>query len=375
MRVSLNVIRLLVLLFVCHAGPAIAAGKPLDVVLLSPAAEGNDFWDLCILFTRQAASNLNIRLEVVHGDGNRFLTTEQAEAILNRDKKPDYLVFNYFFSQGSAILDLAEKQGVKTLIINTDIPERELVLTGKPGEKYPHWIGRIIPDDRKASEQLTALISDEAGKRQLTSPDNKHHMIAINGLRDSTATVARAEGLMAALHRKPTLLFHQQVYANWSADIARSQSAALLERYPATRLIWAASDAMALAALESASARGLRPGQDILAVGVDWTPDGLNAIEQGRLLASAGGQFMDGALALVMIADDADGIRTQAAQRDILRSMAIIRRENLNQYRQFLNPDNWKKLDFQRLRLKAKDTTQGYAFDTDAVVSRLMADH
>lgn len=375
MRLSLNSVRLLVLIIVCHAGSALAAGKPLDVVLLSPAAEGNDFWSLLILFTRHAATDLNIRLEVVHGDGNRFLTTEQAEAILSREKKPDYLIFNYFFSQGSAILDLAEKQGVKTLIINTDIPARESEQTGKPGEKYPHWLGRIIPDDRRAGQQLTALLSREASRLALAGHGNRQPVIAINGLRDSTAAVARTEGLMDSLHKTPSLLLQQQVYANWSADIARHQSAALLERYPATRLIWAASDAMALAALNSAQARGLQPGRDILAVGVDWTPDGLNAIEQGKLLASAGGQFMDGALALVMIADDAAGIDTQPAQRDILRSMAIIQHDNLSRYHQFLNQDNWHKLDFQRLRINRKDPAQGYAFDTDAVVDRLMADH
>lgn len=354
--------------------PTPAAGKPpLRITVLNPAEAGHPFWDTLISFMQEAAADLNIELEVLYGDSNRFRTTEQARTVLQRTDKPDYLLFNYFFSQGSHILDAAEQAGVYSVIFNTDIPQTEAVTTGRPGQHYQYWIGRIVPDEQQAGYDLAMLLRKEGNKRGLQDDRRQLQMIAVSGMRDATATTLRNQGLQDAVSRHPDLHLQQLLFANWSADIAAAQTTALLQRYPQSRLIWSASDVMALAALRSAANRQLTPGEQVLAVGFDWTAEASQAIRDGRLLASAGGHFLDGALALVFVYDHAQGHSLPAREADITRRMDLITAENINRYQRLLDRRNWPAMDFRRLTRTHGKRTSVYEYDTKQVADILLA--
>lgn len=356
------------------ASPPSAGNPPLHITVLNPAEEGHPFWDMLIGFMQEAAADLNVELEILYGNSNRFRTTEQARAVLQRTDKPDYLLFNYFFSQGSHILQAAEKAGVYSVIFNTDIPQTEATATGRPGQHYQYWIGRIVPDEQQAGYDLAMQLRREGTQRGFQDDLQQLQIIAISGMRDATATTLRNQGLLDAVSEHPDLHLQQLLFANWSADTAATQAAALLQRYPRARLIWSASDAMALAALQSAAARQLTPGEQVLAVGFDWTTDALQAIRDGRLLASAGGHFLDGALALAFVYDHAHGHGLPAREADITRRMDLINAENINRYQRLLDRRNWPAMDFRLLTRTHGKRAGVYEYDTKQVADILLAD-
>lgn len=369
----MTTLRSLLLLFLFIPTISLAAeDRPIRVTFINPASADHPFWNMNTQFMRAAARDLNIELTVLYSDSDRFKNRELALNTLIQRPKPDYLIFNYFFSQGIKILEAAEQAGVNTILINTDIPEREFQQSGEPQTRFRHWLARIIPDDFDAGRQQTEVLKQAAVARNLTDDSGVAQMIAISGMRDSTAAIARSEGLKQRVRADPTLRLRQLVYANWSEDVAASQAIALLGRYPQTHLIWAASDAMALAAANSIRVHQRRAGNDILLAGFDWSEEGIEAVDKGILYASTGGQFIGGALALVMAYDHAHGREIPATQRSVYRKLDVITQANLNHYRDFLQPQNWNDLDFLRLT-RTHSEHEHYTTDTQGVMRILMS--
>ena len=113
-------------------------------------------------------------------------------------------------------------------------------------------------------------------------------------------------------------------------------------------LIWAASDSMAIAAARAAADAGLQPGKDILLTGIDWSAEGIQAVRDGRLLATAGGHFMDGALALAVIYDHSHGHGPQAEEATVRHHMGLIQRGNLDTYQPLLQTLTVAAAEFSR---------------------------
>ena len=76
-----------------------------------------------------------------------------------------------------------------------------------------------------------------------------------------------------------------------------------LKRGPAPQLVWAGSDLMAFGAMEAAEAQGLQPGRELLFGAINTSDEAMQALIDGRLSALAGGHFLTGAFALVLLHD------------------------------------------------------------------------
>ncbi|MDK2778296.1 MAG: ABC transporter substrate-binding protein [Pseudomonadota bacterium] len=325
----------------------VQADEPVRVTVIFPTGPDNPFWNQLSGFMQIAARQLNTELEIIHAYGNRFRTTEVARQVLQRPQPPQYLIYNYYRGQGDQILQMAEAAGVHSVIINTDIPLTDLASTGRPQEKYRYFLARIIPDDYQAGFDNATLLLSESQHLPL-SADRIPLLTAINGNRDTTASLQRSKGLRDAVaHQQASLV--QEVFANWSATTAARQTSALLQRHPQIRLIWAASDSMAIAAARAAADAGLQPGKDILLTGIDWSAEGIQAVRDGRLLATAGGHFMDGALALAVIYDHSHGHGPQAEEATVRHHMGLIQRGNLDTYQPLLQRSQWPQLNFPAL--------------------------
>ena len=143
------------------------------------------------------------------------------------------------------------------------------------------------------------------------------------------------------------------------------------------RTLWAANDPMALGAIDAIEAKGRVPGRDILVGGVDWTTDGLDAIRDGKLELSAGGHFMEGAWALILMHDwrhgvDFVGADGKGASR--WSPMKVIGREELDAYRGLTSPDAWARIDFRKLSRVHNPALETYAFGPTVVMRVLDED-
>jgi DNA-binding LacI/PurR family transcriptional regulator len=106
-----------------------------------------------------------------------------------------------------------------------------------------------------------------------------------------------------AIAEDPAIVLEQQIYARWTREKAADEAGWLYQRYPDAKLVWAGNDVMALGAMAAWEKRGGHPGVDAWFSGIDTSTEALEGIKSGRLTSLAGGHFITGAWALVILYD------------------------------------------------------------------------
>ncbi len=357
---------------VCVAPMTIHAGsEPIRVAFLSPSAvKLHPFWNNYLAFMTMAAESLGIDLTVWEA-GNRFEVVDNARKALGQPVKPEYLVYIYFAENTMQIMAMAEKAGVKSVLVNTDIVPNERNIVGKPRGKFSHWIGHIYPDDASASRQLTKLLLSKALELNLDAPDGLIHVVGAGADRATTASMYRESGLREVVGAGHGVLLDRFVQCHWKRKVARQKTKVLLELYPQAKVFWAASDAMALGVCDAMQAAGKMPGKDFLTGGIDWSSDGIDAVKNGTMEATIGGHFMDGAWALLLIHDYHNGRDFADLGATIKSHMRILNKENMDTYLPVLDRKNWKKIDFKRMSKFLNQELKEYDFSPDVIVREL----
>jgi len=332
------------------------------VVFVNPDRPGNPFWDKVTTVMQAAAKDLELTLEVRYGDTNREQSTRQALDAIQSDPPADYLVYIYQVGQARRILEAAEQAGVRSIIFNTDVADQDRDLVGSPGEVYTQWIAHLVPDDFHAGADLASRLIAAARTRE---PERRAELVGFNGGRDSSAARARAAGLEDVLSRREDAVLHQVLVSQWDALLAAEQTEPLLRRWPGTNVVWAASDAMALAVAGRLTELGRKPGLDVFLGGIDWTDEGIRAVADGRLVVTLGGHFMDGAWALVVAHDHALNLVSATELRRVATRLQAIDRENVQQYQELLDGQHWQRIDFQRYSRRQRGPRAPYEFGLD----------
>jgi ABC-type sugar transport system substrate-binding protein len=139
------------------------------------------------------------------------------------------------------------------------------------------------------------------------APDGRLHMLAIAGDRSTNSSILRNAGMRQAVKEAGDVVLDQEVYGDWTRDKAAEQAQWLFQRYPQARLLWAGNDLMAFGAMQTLEQRGGVVGRSMFFSGVNTSAEALDALRKGRLSALAGGHFVNGAWAMVMIYDHYHG--------------------------------------------------------------------
>ena len=122
---------------------------------------------------------------------------------------------------------------------------------------------------------------------------------------------------------------------------------------------------MARGAVEAVAASGRTPGRDVFVGGIDWAPFVPAMLRDGRLHASVGGHFMDGAWALVMLHDYHHGRDFGSLQT--ASSYVLLTRDNLDAYAGFFDESRWRRVDFTRFSRALDPDLETYDFAVDSV--------
>lgn len=334
------------------------------VAFLNPADRSDAFFGSMVAFMERAAACFDIDLEVVECHRNATTMRQEARALIGRPTPPEYLLL--INEEGLAVdtLPLADARGIKTLLINEGlmVPDRQVL--GAPGERYPSWLGELLPDDRGAGYQLARTLIEAARRRRGAGRE-----LAVAGIGGSftSSSLLRINGLRQAVTESPGVALREVVAANWEIDRARSETRRLLDQHPDLAVIWAASDHMALGVVEALGAAGKRPGMDVLVGGIDWAPFAFEQVRRGVFTASVGGHFLDGAWALVLLHDlHRQGGAVDGRLRELKSQLAVATRDNADRFERLLKrrPD----IDFRRFSKVANPELQDYPFTIDAVL-------
>ena len=362
----LKQVSLLLLLYIpILFSPCSFATVPIQVTFISPTPQGNPFWDNVITFMRASADDLAIDLTVIYNKAHhRTESITNTSKLANMNSKPDFIIGVFHKRTALNLLKLVDKHQIFLYTLNTGIPEKQKESIGDPREKYKYWLGHSSPDDK----QVGYLMAKELiSKFEVLHPNYQSlPILAISGTTDSTPSFDRNNGLHKALQEHPKVKLNQLVFSDWTQVSAYKKSLGLLNRYPETKIIWAASDSIALGAV---NARG---DKNILISGTDWTSSGITAVKNGKIISSYGGHFTEGGFALVMLYDFFHGIDFindpgLKVETDFYKIDSL----NVDQYQTFFADQNWQKIDFRRFSKKLTPSIRRYDFSWKAIYSNV----
>lgn len=344
--------------------PAAAAGvQPLKVALLVPGSETHAFWHPLVRFASAAAEDLDITLTAEYASENTYSIKKSGLQFLKEHSEdPDYLIAVYIEGVTDEVIGAALDRGIRVFLLNTDVPGSADELIGKPRQRYKNWIAHMMPNDVQAGGLLAERLIGYAHK----SGKQDVEVIALNGSINTTVSEDRARGLRNQAAANTGTALHEVVDCDWSPITAASRTEALLDKYPRTSIIWAASDAMALSGAEVAGKTGKTPGEDVFVGGIDWSSRGIQAVADGTLATTIGGHFMDGAWALVLIRDYHEGLdfEPELGTR-IMTSMQAITPDNAARYLERFGERNWSIIDFSRFSKSYNKSLKKYDFSLD----------
>ncbi|RZI44352.1 sugar ABC transporter substrate-binding protein [Herbaspirillum sp. HC18] len=284
------------------SSPALWAAA-FTAVFINPGRSDEPFWRSATRFVLPAAQQLDVQLEVMYAERDHLKMIELARQVAARPKKPDYLLVVNEKLAGVELLKLADRAGIKTLMVYSTLDDAQVAEVGRPRQKFHTWLGSLTPNAVDAGRLTAEELVRQALQMRAVADDGKVHVAAIAGDKATPTGNQRLQGAIDTFAAHPSVVLEQVVYGNWDRARANEQAAALLLRYPKLNAFWSASDLMAYGAIDAAEAAGRKPGADLLVSAINNSPPVLQARIQGRISALAGGHFTAAAWGLVMLYD------------------------------------------------------------------------
>jgi ABC-type sugar transport system substrate-binding protein len=352
----------LLLVAACLAGaPALAQ----TVYFINPGKSDEVYWVTAAKAMQAAAEDLGLKLEVRFTERDHTRAIEIARELAARPKasRPDYAVITNDNATGAGQLKVLDAAGIRTVFAFSTIGAAERDELGGPRQKFTGWLGSIEPRAEDAG-YLTARALVEAGRKaRAQAPDGKLHLIALAGDRTTPSSIARNNGMQQALAESSDVVLDQVVYAAWNRDKAAEQAEWLLRRHPGARLVWAGNDLMAFGGMQALERQGGTPGSTHWFSGVNTSTEAMQALRSGRLAALAGGHFICGAWALVLIHDHARGKDFASEELEYNRTMFTL--FDAQSAERFLEryAEGFASIDFRRYSKAANPGLARYDFD------------
>ena len=141
---------------------------------------------------------------------------------------------------------------------------------------YKFWVAHFSYDNIHAG-RLTA-------EKLIKHMKEKGKLLIIQGEENNHTSLNRVKGLRNSLDQYPQIKVIATVTADWDRKTAYEKSQEYLQQHPDLKAIWAASDAMALGALDAIKEAG-KTGI-IQISGIDGEIEMLEAIKQGNALCT-----------------------------------------------------------------------------------------
>ncbi|MCG7560084.1 ABC transporter substrate-binding protein [Pseudoalteromonas sp. McH1-42] len=277
-----------VLLFVAFSSCA----QTITVTFVNPGHKHTNptgaFWQNVTRIMEAAAQDLDIELRTLYAERNHIHMKKLAQDALSG--KTDYLI-------------LVDEKGVITDALLTVPGEHKRVafLLNSPDKlalkriaaKGIGVLGSVTPDNYQAGRLLAKLLHDALPDRTKQSSE-RYVMLALLGDVATNAAIEREQGLLGYTNRTYGVNLVERIDAQWSEQNAYELAFGLLQRFPDTRLIWCANDAIARGAARAASELNMR--ENVKVGGINWDLGHENVID-----VSLGGHVLLGGYLLTEI--------------------------------------------------------------------------
>lgn len=317
---------------------------------------------------RAACEDLNVALETLHYEDDTIQYLQYAYDIAGREAKPDIVFMNVITDGDALAFKILDNAGIDIFTINSSFSSDEFNALGGPRGEIKRWIGQMIPNDIGVGEDVALSLYEKAKKiRQETGLVDKRQGVyvgAVQGVAGVRASDARIAGLYKILNKKDDLHLTKIVSGEWSSDLSEQAALRILDFNTAPDIIFAVHDVSAISVVRAVESKGMIAGRDVLTAGIDWYPDVFPYIKDGRIEASYGGHFMEGAWAVILAYDYKNGHDFyDVLGTTIYSKMERIDANNVLLYEEKIKEKAWLNLDFKALTRTHNQDFEMYNFD------------
>ena len=346
--------------FACAAAPA----RPARIVFLNPGEPvergTGPYWRMVAQYMQAAAQQLGLSLEVLWAERDHLLMQRQAAALAARAEAPDYVVLVNEKMAGLEMLQRLAGSKARLLVMHNDITPEQRREIGNERQRIANWIGTVTTDAARGGWLLMKELYRQLGEREAS-------VVGLSGDRSTPVSQEREQGVEQYIREAGRGRTVQVVHGDWSYADGAKKTSVLLSRYADVNLIWASNDSMALGALGVVARRTPR----VLVGGMGGWGEALTSIAQGGLAATAAGDYLIGAWAVVLLHDFHHGIdfARHGGVNQKLDYLHVVQRANVARYDQALFKQD-KRLDFAQFA-KARRAPQRagpYTFSLESLM-------
>lgn len=245
------------------------------------------FWITYLSFIERGAEQLDIRLEERDARGERLGLLGHAQGLI--DMGVDGLIISPCCNGGEEAVRRANQAGVPVVATVQPLPDVA------PGGDLPNYIAWVGGDDARAARDAVVAMANAAP----SAPDGTVQLLAVEPLPETPGREARLRGLQQALDQRQDVTLVAQLPVT---DLLR-ELPFVLENFPHLGAIWGGDAAAAQAAQDALREQGLVPGTDVLVSAMDLAPENVFSLRSGGLTLDAGGQWVAGGWALLLLYD------------------------------------------------------------------------
>jgi len=337
--------------------PALLYAKSLEIAIFIPHED--PFWKKAVLFTEEAAGDLDMKLRVYNANDDPDKMIAQVRKTVRSGI--DGIIFSTYQNTGEQIFRIAEKNSVPSILINSQLPQADLL----PRTKYEYWIGSVLPDDEKTGAVLIQQLINEARQSGI----ERFNVLAIEGNPKDESSIARIRGLRGFMKHLKEVNSFKIIAGNWKRIKAQEIFLSYYKTQSDVNIVWCANDSMALGVAKAIKELGLE--EKIVVGGVDWDKAAQEAILNGRMDVSVGGHFLDGAWAAVLLYDYLNGIDFANERLQFESPMVGITRTNFKKFSPFLSLDK-QSLNFRLFSKALNQQLKLYSLDLNAIANLII---
>jgi len=209
-------------------------------------------------------------------------------------RKVDCILFTALVETGyGPVLQEAKDAGIPVIMIDRDVQEADrhlrLTIMGsnfvEEGEKAGKWL----------ADYLKAQGIDD-GKKPI-------NIVELQGTTGSAPAIDRKTGFANAMKDHPNWEITRSQTGNFTTSEGKAVMEAFLKADKGIQVLYAHNDGMALGAIQAIKEAGLKPGKDIIIVGVDAVKGAFEAMVAGEMNASIECSPLLGPQALKAVSD------------------------------------------------------------------------
>jgi ABC-type sugar transport system substrate-binding protein len=192
-------------------------------------------------------------------------------------KKVDVILFTALVETGyGPVLKEAKAAKIPVIMIDRDVAkeDRDLRLT-------------IMGSDFvKEGEKAGTWLADYLKKQGIDDGSKAINIVELQGTTGSAPAIDRKTGFANILAKHPNWKITRSQTGNFTVAEGKAVMEAFLKADKTIQVLYAHNDGMALGAIQAIKEAGLKPGKDIIIVGVDGVKGAFEAMVAGEMNAS-----------------------------------------------------------------------------------------